>query len=105
MQSVGIPDFHDFGNAVSPFPSTRPGYVSFDVSWVGGGGTSVITDPTFGFEGTYVASEASVSFSAYDSNRPKQGILFHPVVYTSDPNGQTTVSGGVGREQNGVYFT
>ena len=31
IQNLAIPDFHDFFNAISPFPSTIPGHVSFDV--------------------------------------------------------------------------
>ena len=37
MQNVAVPDFHNFFNAISPFPSTLPGHVSFDVRWAGGG--------------------------------------------------------------------
>jgi hypothetical protein len=97
MQNVAVPDFHDFFNAISPFPSTLPAHVSFDVRWSGGGEKTEIRDPEFGYEGVYVASEATIMFRAYDDNR--RGVIF-----TSDA-GQTTAGVGVGRERNGVFFT
>jgi hypothetical protein len=97
MQNVAVPDFQDFFNAVSPFPSTLPAHVTFDVRWSGGGESTEIRDPVFGFEGTYVGGDASIMFRASDDNR--RGVIF-----TSNP-GQTTVGSGVGRERNGVFFT
>ena len=97
MQNLAIPDFHDFFNAISPFPSTLPGHVNFDVRWSGGGEPTEIRDPVFGFEGTYVGGDTTVQFRVYDDNR-------RGVIYTSDPEGQTTVSAGVGQERNGVFF-
>jgi len=96
MQNVAVPDFHDFFNAISPFPSTLPGHVSFDVRWSGGGEPTQISDPVFGFEGVYVGGDATILFRASDDTR--RGVIF-----TSNP-GQTTVSAGVGRERNGVFF-
>jgi hypothetical protein len=98
IQNLAIPDFHDFFNAISPFPSTIPGHVSFDVRWTGGGDRTEIRDDVFGFEGTYVGGEASIMFRVYDDNR-------RGVIYTSNPENQATVGVGVGRERNGVFFT
>jgi hypothetical protein len=97
MQNLAVPDFHDFFNAISPFPGSRPAHVSFDVRWAGGGDSTEIRDETFGFEGDYVAGDASVRFIAYDDDR-------RAVLYTSDPGGQNTISAGVGLERNGVFF-
>ena len=97
LQNLPLPDFHDFFNAVSPFPSTIPGHVSFDVRWQGGGEPTSIRDPVFGFEGSYIGGNATIMFRVYDDNR--RGIVF-----TSDPTGQTTVSAGVGQERNGAFF-
>lgn len=98
IQNLALPDFHDFFNAVSPFPHTIPGHVSFDVRWLGGGQPTTIRDPVFGFEGSYVGGPATIMFRVYDDNR--RGVIF-----TSDATGQTTVSAGVGQERNGVFFT
>ena len=98
MQNVAVPDFGNFFNAISPFPSTLPGHVSFDVRWAGGGATTEIRDPVFGFEGTYTGGEATISFRAYDDTR--RGVIF-----TSNPAGQTNVGAGVGSEHNGVFFS
>jgi hypothetical protein len=97
FRNLAVPDFHDFFNAVSPFPSSRPGHVSFDVRWAGGGESTEIDDPVFGFEGSYVQSDATISFRVYDDARGA-------VIYTSDPGGQVTVGSGVGSERNGVFF-
>jgi hypothetical protein len=97
LQNIALPDFHDFFNAISPFPSTIPGHVSFDVRWTGGGDTAVIRDDVFGFEGSYVGGDATISFRVYDDNR--RGVIF-----TSKPEDQVTVGSGVGGERNGVFF-
>lgn len=96
MTGVAVPDFHDFLNAISPSPASRPGHVSFDVAWARAGDRQSIRDETFGFTGTYIPSSATVAFAAADDGTG--------VVYASDPGGQTVVSAGVGRERNGVFF-
>jgi hypothetical protein len=96
MTSLAVPDFHDFLNAVSEHPTSVPGHVSFDVRWAGGGERQSIRDETFGFTGTYVAGSATISFTAYDDGAG--------VTYASDPGGQVTIGGGLGRERNGIFF-
>ena len=92
-----MPDFHDFLNAVSPSPKTQPGHVTFDVRWDGDGRRRHIRDGAFRFVGDYRPVRAHINFRVSDDNSP--------VVYTSDPHGQTTVSGGIGHERNGVFFS
>jgi len=96
VRHLAIPDFGDFGNSVSPDPTTVPGHVSFDVRWLGGGARQHVADAAFGFVGDYVAGDVRIAFSARDDGTG--------VAYRSDPDGQVTVSGGVGRERNGVFF-
>jgi hypothetical protein len=96
VRRLAIPDFGSFANSVSPDPTTVPGHVSFDVRWLGGGARSHIRDAAFGFAGDFVAGDVRIAFTARDDGTG--------VVYRSDPAGQTTVSGGVGRERNGVFF-
>ena len=92
-----MPDFHDFVNAVSPSPKTKHGHVSFDVRWRGDEhDRKRIRDKTFGFVGEYVPTKGHIDFRASDDTSG--------VVYTSQPHGQTTVSGGIGHERNGVFF-
>jgi len=105
---LDVPDFHDFLNAVSPHPKKKPGRASFDVRWAGGGGRTPVRDETFGFRGVYVGGDATIQFAVMDVGHGNNGrgadVGKVGVVYTSDPDGQKTVSAGVGRERNGVFF-
>ena len=94
---LGVPDYHDFLNAISPSPKTRPAHVTFDVRWHGGGDPAHIRDRRFGFAGDFVTGKATIEFEVADDGRD--------VVYSSLDAGQTNVgSPGVGRERNGRYF-
>jgi hypothetical protein len=101
---VAVPDFHDFGSAISPNPASIPSHVSFDVRWPGGRERQRIRDEEFGFVGNYVTSPTSISFTASNDHGG--------VVYASDPAGQfnPTVaqlgagSPAVGVERNGRFF-
>jgi hypothetical protein len=97
MQNVALPDFHDFLNAISPSPETRPGHVSFDVHWPGDGDRQTIRDDTFNFTGTYISGTVSIQFTATDDSTG--------ITYTSDSAQQTTVSGGIGHERNGIFYS
>ena len=96
MRNVRVPDFHDFANAVSPNPVSESGHASFDVRWRPNGAPVTIHDDTFGFAGRFVPGASTISFTVRDD---RSG-----VVYCSDGGPQITVSGGVGRERNGVFF-
>jgi hypothetical protein len=63
----------------------------------GGHDRKRIRDKTFGFVGDYVPTKAHIHFRVSDDRRR--------VAYTSEPKGQTTVSGGIGHERNGVFFS
>jgi hypothetical protein len=94
-RDLAVSDFHDFFNAISPSPSSQPARASFDTRWHGGGARTKINDATFGFAGQFVAGTATISFAVSAAGG---------VVYRSVADGQLTVSGGVGRERNGVFF-
>jgi hypothetical protein len=97
QSGLAIPDFHDFGNSVSPSPTSIPGHASFDVTWSGNGDHKTIRDETFGFEGSFVGGSSAISFTASDDGTG--------VTYTSDAEGQVTVGAVIGTEQNGVFFS
>ena len=92
-----MPDYHDIFNALSPSPTSRPGHVNFDVHWSAAGRRQRVRDTAFQFVGKFVPSAATISFRVRDDSSS--------VVYSSNPGGQTTVSGGVGHERNGVFFS
>jgi hypothetical protein len=92
-----MPDYHDFLNAVSPSPKTKPGHVTFDVHWDGLDRRRRIRDDAFGFVGEFRPVRARIDFRVSDDG--------NGVVYASDSHGQKTISGGVGHERNGVFFS
>jgi hypothetical protein len=95
---LAVPDYHDIINAISPSPKKRPGHASFDVRWHGHErDRKRIRDTKFGFAGKFVPTQAHITFRVSDDGSG--------VHYTSHPHGQTTVSGGIGHERNGIYFS
>ena len=94
--NLAVPDFGNFANAISRSPTSVPGHASFDVRWDGSGARTKIRDTTFDFAGQFVGGNATIRFVVKDDGSD--------VVYTSDAAGQKTVSAGVGRERNGVFF-
>ena len=97
LQGEHVPDFHDFFNAVSPHARRRPGVVDFDVQFTAVGPRAQIRDKKFGFSGLFAPAQLHIDFAARD--------LDSDVSYHSVSDGQVTVGGGMGREQNGIFFT
>jgi hypothetical protein len=95
-RNLPMQDFTDFLNSITPGATGKPGHVSFDVEWAGGGTRTRVRDATFDFAGDYVAGPISIAFTAMDDGTG--------VTYSSDPDGQITVGGGVGHERNGRFF-
>jgi hypothetical protein len=102
---MALADYGNFFNSIAP-PSGQqppiPSHVSFDVRWLGGGRPTTVHDTTFDFAGTFLddgppqPGPITIDFTAqHDGSN---------VVYRSDPVGQMVVSGGVGRERNGIFF-
>jgi hypothetical protein len=98
-ENLAMPDFGNFFNAISTDPDPAPiaSHVSFDVRWHGTGARRKIRDADFGFVGHYVEGTASISFTAANDGSG--------VTYTSQADGQRTISAGVGHERNGLFFS
>ena len=94
---LAVPDFHDFLNAVSPSPASRPGHVSFDVRLARQipARQTVDTRQDVRLRGEFVPCEVTIDFRVKDDHSD--------VVYTSVGHGQTTVGGAIGFERNGVF--
>lgn len=97
MEGVHIPDFHDFFSAVSPHPRRRPSVVDFDVEYTATAPPAEIRDKKFGFEGRFAPADLHIEFAARN--------LDGDVSYHSVGDGQVTVGGGIGQEQNGIFFS
>jgi len=103
-----VPDYGDFGNSIAPpdlqIPPT-PSHVSFDVRWKCGGKPTDIDDDTFDFSGTFLDQAATPS-GVPDGLITIEFAARHDgsnTVYRNDDGAQHVVSGGVGRERNGVF--
>lgn len=93
-----MPDYHDFLNSVSPSPTSVPGHVSFDVRITGDESKRhTIRNETLEFVGRFVPGRAHIDFRVRDDGKD--------IVYHSVGTGQTTVSGGIGHERNGRFFS
>jgi hypothetical protein len=98
LEELALNDYHDFLAAIgfTPPAPANPSHVSFEVTWSGGNDHQRIADTDFDFTGTFVASDARISFTAWNDDPG--------VVYTSNPDGQASAGAGVGHERNGVFF-
>lgn len=96
IENLAITDYHDFGNAISENPTTKPGHASFEVIWAGRGDRQKVRDTTFDFAGEFVSGPMTITFTVSQDGGP---------VYTSDAAGQSNPGPpGVGHERNGVFF-
>jgi hypothetical protein len=96
---LSVPDYGTFANSIEP-PSTQtppiPSHVSFDTRWRGGGTRTPVRDEVYDFAGVFIDGDITIDFTAkHDGD---------DVIYRSDDGPQIVVSGGVGRERNGVFF-
>lgn len=96
MRHRAVPDFHDFGNSLSPQPTSVPGHVTFDAHWTANGPRQRLRDPAFGYAGKFMPADMRISFVVSDDNSG--------VVYRSVLDGQVTVGGVIGHERNGRFF-
>ncbi len=98
-QHLAVPDYGTFENSIAS-PSTQdpptPSHVSFDMRWKGGGKRTSVRDETYDFVGAFVEGDITIDFTAKHDRED--------VVYRSTGGPQHLVSGGVGRERNGVFF-
>lgn len=101
LSDWAVPDFTDIFNSagltqppLAPIPSS----VSFDVRWRGKGAPVHIRDTTNHFVGEYIDSTATIVWSAEQRST-------HFAFRSDDADTTTTISGVIGRERNGVFFT
>jgi len=91
-----MPDYHDFGNSVSPNPTSVAGHVTFDAHWVANGPRQRLRDTDFRYTGRFMPADMRISFTVSDDN---SGVVYHSVA-----DGQVTVGGVIGHERNGRFF-
>ena len=91
-------DFFNIPNALFRFlnPVSVAATISFDIGWSGPvTDRSHVSDPTVGFAGEFVLSQATMTWSAANAN----GFRF-----VSDPSGTTSAFAQLGHMRNGVFF-
>jgi hypothetical protein len=98
LTNYAVPDYGNFFNAISPHPDPppKPGRVSFDVRWHGGGEPEEIRNAKFGFRGRFVDGPSSIDFTAKNEGSS--------IVYRSVSAGQRPLYAGAGSERNGIFF-
>jgi len=91
-----MPDYHDFGNSVSPNPTSVAGHVTFDAHWVANGPRQRLRDTDFRYTGRFMPADMRISFTVSDDN---SGVVYHSVA-----DGQVSVGGVILQERNGRFF-
>ena len=98
VQNLHLKDFFSIPNALFHLnnPTFTPATTSFDIRWAGPvTDRQTIRDTTVGFEGEFVSSSATMSWSAWTTN----------FKFESDPaETSSSVLAVLGHERNGVYF-
>jgi hypothetical protein len=107
VRNLDVFDDHDLANSLTqglgiptpPIPGVFPVHarVSFDVTWDGILATSQIKNAAQTFQGSFLSTGATISWSADQAG-------FH---FESDtpPDPNANLISVLGREQNGVFFT
>ena len=98
VTNMAMPDYFNIPNAIFRFqdPVSVPSTCSFDIHWSGPvTKRSKVSDPDAGFEGEFVLSHATMTWSAESAD----GFRF-----VSNPD-TTSVFALLGKERNGVFFS
>jgi hypothetical protein len=92
--NVSVGDYFNIPNGLFHFLSPVPSSCSFDIQWSGPvTDRSQVNDPTVGFGGEFVLSQAAMTWSA-----SQDGFSF-----VSNPS-TTSVFAQLGQMRNGVFF-
>jgi hypothetical protein len=100
LRDWAIQDWTDIFNSVGltkPPHAPIPSAVTFDVRWQGTAAPTHIRDETNHFVGDFIDSTATIVWSAVQRSRH--------FAFSSDEAGTTTISGVIGQERNGVFFS
>lgn len=100
-QTMPMPDFFNFPNAVGLVPNPVPpgaGHVSFDVRWQASGAATQLRDAVNHFAGLFIPSQARIWWSA---SEPALSFQFMSDGADTSTTIQTAV---IGHERNGVFF-
>jgi hypothetical protein len=103
VNNLAIEDYTNFVNSVTSDPPPIPeiaATVSFDIHWSGVLARAHRNNPTEGFAGTYVETNATITWSAAQTEAP----FFSFVTDSPTVSPQTTVFAELGQEGNGIYF-
>ena len=98
VANLQLRDFFNIPNALFRFlsPASVPASLSLDIDWSGPvTDRTHMNDPTIGFAGEFVLSQATMTWSAENAD----GFRF-----VSNPAGTRSVFAQLGHMRNGVFF-
>ena len=93
---LGLPGDMGFSYPAIPPVSPVRATVSFDLEWSSPIATAQVRNPTQGFEGTFLSTQATINWSA-----EQDGFLFQ----SEAPDPARNLISVLGIEQNGAFFT
>lgn len=107
VRDLEVSDDHDLANALTdglgiptpPIPGVFPVHakVSFDVKWEGAIATAEIENTSQQFEGTFLSTGATITWTA-----SQPGFQFQS---ETPPDPKANLVSVIGREKNGVFFS
>lgn len=97
--NLSAPDFFNIPNALFRFmsPASVPATCSFDIEWSGPvTDRSQVNDPTVGFAGEFVLSQATMTWSAATTDRSFS--------FVSNPADTVSAFAQLGHMRNGMFY-
>jgi len=97
--NLSAPDFFNIPNALFRFlsPASVPATCSFDIQWSGPmTDRSQVNDPTVGFAGEFVLSQATMTWSAASTDGSFN--------FVSNPKDTVSAFAQLGHMRNGIFY-
>ena len=97
VDNLSVDDYFNIPNGLLHFQDPIAATVSFDIQWSGPvTDRSQVNDPSVGFAGQFVLSQATMQWSASRADGSS---------FVSNPSGTTSVFAQLGQMRNGSFYT